>query len=137
MTVHFSKEQIEAMRNGTPLSGVVDQATGVLTDPQVIRAQSNVSISGYDTNVRPKIRNQDGSDAGSKKVSSASGKQLAAFNRLDEQKKIDEAKAAELARQEREELAPESLHSQVQYLTRAVKKLTKELNQLKVNTHDS
>lgn len=125
------------MRSGTPLSGVVDQSTGALTEPQVIRAQSNVSIGGYDTNVRPKIRNQDGSDAGSTRVSKASGKQLAAFNKLDEEKKIADAKAAELARHEREELAPESLHSQVQYLTRAVKKLTKELNQLKANSNDS
>ena len=134
--VNFTPEQIQAMREGRPLSGLVDAETGGLK-AQVYTPSTSTPIEGYGTNVRPRIRNGDGSDVGSTRVTRPSGKQLAAFNKLDEEKKIAEAKAAELARQEREELAPESLHSQVQYLTRAVKKLTKELNQLKANTNDS
>ena len=134
--VNFTPEQIQQMRDGVPLSGSIDNNTGGLK-ATVYTPTTHTAISGHETNLRPKIRNADGSDAGSTRVRRPSGKQLAAFNKADEEKKLAEAKAAELARQEREELAPESLHSQVQYLTRAIKKLQRELNQLKANTHDS
>ena len=134
--VNFTPEQILAMKEGRPLSGLVDAETGGLK-AQVYTPSTSTPIEGYGTNVRPRIRNGDGSDVGSTRVTRPSGKQLAAFNKLDEEKKIAEAKAAEKYRQEIEELSPQSLHSQVQYLTRANKKLQKELNQLKANTHDS
>ena len=134
--VNFIPEQIQDMKEGRPLSGLVDAETGGLK-AQVYTPSTSTPIEGYGTNVRPRIRNGDGSDVGSTRVTRPSGKQLAAFNKLDEEKKIAEAKAAEKYRQEIEELSPQSLHSQVQYLTRAIKKLQKELNQLKANTHDS
>ena len=128
--VNFTPEQIQQMKEGIPLSGTLDEETGCVK-ASVFTPASHTAISGYGTDIRPQILNEDGTKVGKAVVSRPSGKTLETYNKADEKKKIAEAKTADLAHQEREAMSPQSLHSQVQYLTRSLKKLQKELIQLK------
>ena len=55
----------------------------------------------------------------------------AAYIKQDEERKEAEAKAQAIAEQEKKASSPDALASQVQYLTRTVKKLEKELKGLR------
>ena len=122
------------MRNGTPLSGTIDPDTGGLR-AQVYTPTTHTPISGHGTDLTPRIRNDDGTDAAHKKVTRPSGKQLAAFNKLDEAKKAEEIKDAEKRRQEIESLSPHNLRAELSYLSRKVKSLEKSIKELQ--RHDS
>ena len=137
--INFTEDQILAMKSGVMIGGSIDPATGGLK-ATTRQPEAHVPIEGYGTNVRPQVRNEDGTKVGKAKVTRPSGKQLAAFNKLDEARKKEEIKAAEARQQEIESMLPQNLRAELSYLSRKVKTLEKAVKELKSKqsiNHDS
>ena len=137
--INFTEDQILTMKSGVMIGGSIDPATGGLK-ATARQPETHVPIEGYGTNVRPQVRNEDGTKVGKAKVTRPSGKQLAAFNKLDEARKKEEIKAAEARQQEIESMLPHNLRAELSYLSRKVKTLEKTVKELKSKqsiNHDS
>ena len=118
--------QIEAMKEGIPLSGSLK--SGDLSAPAVVAPRNTVAISGYNSQIRPRVAGNDPaeglvggpSDDWAKRHSDQW--QQEAAKEADRLKQQDESKAA---------LTNESLRRDLEYLRRQVARMTKELKELK------
>lgn len=140
----FSSEEIEALKTSGTV-GAKSVKTGAKANKpkalKIVNGDMNVS-GGWASEPAPRLSptpmrrvtrpNVPGSGEFVRQTN------LSRFNAQDEARKKKFAEE-ELAREEaRQAQSPESLQSQVQYLTRAVKKLQKELNSLKaLNTNNT
>ena len=118
--IHFTEEQMESMRNGTPLSGSTSDGRA-----STFKAPRSVDVSVHqDKQLRPQI---GGHIAGAEKISRPS-KNLA--SRLDDTKDRQEAqKASQKLQEEAKALQPEALRRDLEALRRQVKRLEKQLKE--------
>ena len=123
--ISFSEEQIQAMRDGAPLSGSTSDGRA-----STFQATRSVDVSlPQEKGLRPQI---GGHTTGKEKISRPSPRLAKA---LDDTKHRQEAAKQDKKRQEEAAaLQPEALRRDLEALRRQVKRLEK---QLKEQTHDS
>ena len=125
--INFSEEDIQAMKEGQVLGGV-----NGIQSPTTHTPVTSTPIQGYGQNLKPRIRDAEDKPVVQELVTKArmernNSTHAAQMLVLEEEKAAKEAEQRELSAF----MDPKALRSQVEFLNRAVKKLTKELNSLK------
>ena len=128
-SVNLESNKIE--EKPEPSHAVVSQAEG--EGPQVFTAVTRAVIGESPSELRPQIRNSDGSlvTGVSTKITTATGSSRVAYDQQAAERKAAEIEAARLAQQELEAQDPSKLQSEIAYLSRTVKKLQRDLSALK------
>ena len=131
--INFSEEDIQAMKEGQVLGGV-----NGLQSPTTHTPVTSTPIQGYGQNLKPRIRDAQDKPVVQELVTKArmdrnNSSHAAQMLALAEEKDAKETEQRELAAF----MDAASLRSQIEFLNRSVKKLTKEINSLKATKHDS
>ena len=121
----LSPAQIEAMKEGIPLSGSLK--SGDLSTPAVVARRNTVAISGYNSQIRPRVAGNNPAEglvegpSGDWAQRHAEQWQAEAAAEADRLKQQDESKSA---------LTNESLRRDLEYLRRQVTKMQKQIKEL-------
>ena len=121
---NLSKEQVEAIKAAGGFSGSELGGVTLGTDPQSFEPKASIPISGYGTNLRPRMSSHG--DSLIKGPSADLPKKLA---RQAEQQWKERAQEAKKDRED--PLTPHNLRKDVEALRRQIKRLEKQLKEIK------
>ena len=149
-TDQFTEEQLARLVNGENVSGAVnlesnkiqekpEPTPAVVSDPdkgrgpQVFTAVTRAVIGESPSNLRPQIRNSDGSlvTGVSTKITTATGSSRIAYDKREDERRAAEIEAARLAEEELQKQNPSALLAEIKFLSRAVHRMQKEITKLK------
>lgn len=125
---NLTPEQVEAIKSSGGFSGSLSGGIHYGQEPTSRTPQTSIPISGYGTNLRPRVEGND---------TLVTSINIDKYNQADANRRLKEAEAAEAARKRREELKeftnPEALQKRISYLERTVKRLEKALKEVTTN----
>ena len=148
-TSQFTGDQLARLIAGENVSGISDgkkvkeappaNKAGEHTEPlpgaepKVYQAKNYATIGESPSQLRPQIRNADGSlvTPVGEKIRTATGSSRVAFDQQQDERRAAEIEAARLAQLEAETQQPAALKAEIAYLTRTLRKVQKDLNALK------
>ena len=122
--LNLTPEMIEQMKDGIPLQGSLKGGLGSST----FKASHSVPISGYDSAVRPVIRENDGTPIEAPKVTRPN---ISRFNSQAEARRKQEQEQAAADLDNRNALTPAVLDQRLFAQDRLIRKLQKEVTSLK------
>ncbi len=119
----FTKEQLESLKNGQPLSGSIRDG---VVQAKVFTPTTTTPISGYGSDLKPIIRDEAGEPILQEKVTRPN---IDRHNKAAAERALKDLELADAAKAEQEQLNPNNLLATVRVLERKIRKIERQLKE--------